>query len=499
MPAWRAKISEERARGLVAYVRAFAPTAAKSGPKQQQQPAPASFDERFHRLEQEMDGLRRQFREVPQATRTGAPSEPSQPGQHDVARLSAQAEPGAPAVAELFRKRCVKCHAADGTGKKARERLPEIPDFTTPSWQARRGDSNLLASILDGKGEEMPAWRGKISEEQARSLVKYVRAFAATKGNSKQGKQEGPTQSKPSPDLPSSPFAKPKPSAPPPSRAQAGSSETVQSTAPGQTVSSEPGTPNAVDFFRRNCVKCHGADGKGNKARKRLPEIPDFTNPSWQTRRADSTLLASILDGKGKEMPAWRGKITQEQARALASHVRSFARTTQSAGGAEREAPPGAEPLGVEPPKTFLAKLIRWLGKFHPPAVNFPIALLIAAAAAELLGIATGKPAFDAITRYCVWFGALTAVGAGTLGWFLGGFRLTDASWVLMTHRWLGTSTVVCAGLVLVLSEASRRSERRGTRICFRAALFAIAALVSVTGFFGGAVVFGLDHYSWPQ
>jgi uncharacterized membrane protein len=131
--------------------------------------------------------------------------------------------------------------------------------------------------------------------------------------------------------------------------------------------------------------------------------------------------------------------------------------------------------------------------------VHFPIALLTAAAVAELLGIATGRPAFGAITRYCVWFGTLTALAAGTLGWFLGGFHLTDASWVLTTHRWLGTSTVLCAGSVLLLCEASRSPDRRRTRTCFRAWLFAVAALVSVTGFFGGAVVFGLKHYTWPQ
>ena len=111
----------------------------------------------------------------------------------------------------------------------------------------------------------------------------------------------------------------------------------------------------------------------------------------------------------------------------------------------------------------------------------------------------TGQPAFDAISRYCVWFGTLTAVVAGVLGWFMGRFRLTDASWVMMTHRWLGTSTVVCAGLVLVLGEVSRRPDRRRTRMCFRIALLVVAALVSVTGFFGGAVVFGLDHYRWPH
>ena len=143
--------------------------------------------------------------------------------------------------------------------------------------------------------------------------------------------------------------------------------------------------------------------------------------------------------------------------------------------------------------------MIRWLGKFHPPAVHFPIALLTAAAVAEFLRVATGKPAFDAITRYCVWFGTLTAAGAGTLGWFLAGFRLTDASWVMMTHRWLGTSTVASAGLVLVLSELSRRPDRRRTRISFRVALLVVALLVSATGFFGGAVVFGINHHAWPK
>jgi hypothetical protein len=29
--------------------------------------------------------------------------------------------------------------------------------------------------------------------------------------------------------------------------------------------------------------------------------------------------------------------------------------------------------------------------------------------------------------------------------------------------------------------------------------LMALAPLVSVTGFFGGALVFGLDHYAWAK
>jgi uncharacterized membrane protein len=143
--------------------------------------------------------------------------------------------------------------------------------------------------------------------------------------------------------------------------------------------------------------------------------------------------------------------------------------------------------------------MIRWLGRFHPPAVHFPIALLTAAAVSELLRAATGKPVFHAVTRYCLWFGPLTAVPATALGWSLNGFHLSDASRVLMAHRWLGTSTVACAALVLALCEASRPPGRRTARIGFRVALVGLAVLVTLTGFFGGAVVYGLDHYAWPK
>jgi uncharacterized membrane protein len=131
--------------------------------------------------------------------------------------------------------------------------------------------------------------------------------------------------------------------------------------------------------------------------------------------------------------------------------------------------------------------------------VHFPIALLTAAAVAELLRLGTSKFPFDAVSRYCVWFGAFTAVVAAALGWFIGGFRLTDTTWVMMLHRWLGTSTVVCTGPVLVLSEMSRRPDRRRIRMWFRITLLAVTVLVLVTGFFGGAVVFGVAHYTWPQ
>ena len=47
-------------------------------------------------------------------------------------------------------------------------------------------------------------------------------------------------------------------------------------------------------------------------------------------------------------------------------------------------------------------------GKFHPPAANFPIALLVAARSLRSSWRrATGlRPLFDAANRFCLWFGA---------------------------------------------------------------------------------------------
>jgi mono/diheme cytochrome c family protein/uncharacterized membrane protein len=534
MPSWRAKIGQEQASGLVAHVRSFA-----SAPGTQKAAPPAGFHERFHSLEKQFHELEGQARKLSKDSPGGAPSQPSQSPAKEGPRLSASAAAGNSAVRELFRKRCVKCHGSDGTGSPARDRLPEIPDFTKSSWQARRKDAQLLTSILDGK-DEMPSWRDKISEEQVRSLIAHVRAFAPhpgpPKGASPRPPGEGGTGGG---SAPAEATLKTASTASPNERNHSLEKEVRQlqtqnrrleevvhelqtetrklaKDSPGDApakpresqhheVSRPPGPTAAGNsavhkLFRQRCLKCHGADGTGSPARGRLPKIPDFTKFSWQARRSDAQLLASILDGKD-EMPRWRDKVSEEQARGLMAHVRAFASTTEKSGQRQQEGPASAELTESEPPSSFLGKLIRWLGGFHPPAVHFPIALLTVAAVAELLRLVPGrdKRALDAVSRYCVGFGVLTAVVAGMLGWFLGGFQLTDASWVKTTHRWLGTCTVASAGLVFVLSERSRHPDRHRSRIWYRVTLFIAAVLVSVTGFFGGALVFGLKHYSWPR
>src|SRR5271157_446620 len=117
--------------------------------------------------------------------------------------------------------------------------------------------------------------------------------------------------------------------APAPLRAQASSSRSLQPPLPPQSAPAAPEMRDVRELFRQHCTKCHGADGTGSQVRSCYPEIPDFTNAPWQARRADARLMASILDGKGSEMPPQRGRISEEQARGLVAHVRGFAPTRE--------------------------------------------------------------------------------------------------------------------------------------------------------------------------
>jgi mono/diheme cytochrome c family protein len=87
-------------------------------------------------------------------------------------------------------------------------------------------------------------------------------------------------------------------------------------------------------FFRRDCVGCHGEDGKGSEARRSMPRIPDFSRPAWQERKSDSRLLASILDGKGTFMPHFRDRLSKEEVHDLVAYVRSLNASGRTQGAA---------------------------------------------------------------------------------------------------------------------------------------------------------------------
>jgi mono/diheme cytochrome c family protein len=77
----------------------------------------------------------------------------------------------------IFSQFCFVCHGADGTGRAVRSSMKDIPDFTNAEWQKGKKDAQLLVSILEGKGTLMPANNSRITRDQARDLVAFVRSF----------------------------------------------------------------------------------------------------------------------------------------------------------------------------------------------------------------------------------------------------------------------------------------------------------------------------------
>jgi len=74
-------------------------------------------------------------------------------------------------------------------------------------------------------------------------------------------------------------------------------------------------------LFKANCSMCHGTDGKGFQALK----TPDFTDPKWQASVTDKQITEVIKNGKkDTAMPAFEGKLKNEEILALVAYVRSF-------------------------------------------------------------------------------------------------------------------------------------------------------------------------------
>jgi len=66
-----------------------------------------------------------------------------------------------------------------------------------------------------------------------------------------------------------------------------------------------------------NCNGCHGSGGGGAIG-------PALTDAQWRYGGSIDQIHASILEGRPNGMPAWRGKLTDQQAWQLAAYVRAF-------------------------------------------------------------------------------------------------------------------------------------------------------------------------------
>jgi len=138
------------------------------------------------------------------------------------------------------------------------------------------------------------------------------------------------------------------------------------------------------------------------------------------------------------------------------------------------------------------ARLLNWLGRVHPFAVHFPIALVPISLLALVLARRRGEEL--EIIRALIIVAGLSAVTAAGLGWLDGGFLLADRNPIKMWHRWTGTGLGL-AGALLALWAWRRRSSVAGRSMVTALGLLTLVLLVQ--GWLGGALVHGIRHMNW--
>jgi uncharacterized membrane protein len=157
---------------------------------------------------------------------------------------------------------------------------------------------------------------------------------------------------------------------------------------------------------------------------------------------------------------------------------------------------PGAEPgghahWGDNGPQTDLERAIARTGALHSVAVHFPIALILAAALAQMLGLISGRVGYADIVRFLVWTAAFGGLAAGLLGWAHAGPIASTEDGIMSIHRWLGTSLTLGLFIVAGAAEWKHRSGQPVAALSLTVLLFGAAAAVAINGFLGGSLAHG--------
>ena len=80
---------------------------------------------------------------------------------------------------------------------------------------------------------------------------------------------------------------------------------------------------DAQSLYQSKCAGCHAPDGGGTVAGKKL-NTRDLRSSEVQ-QQTDAELMGIVEKGKNK-MPAYTGKLTEDQIKLMVGHIRSLAK-----------------------------------------------------------------------------------------------------------------------------------------------------------------------------
>ncbi|MCU7810432.1 MAG: c-type cytochrome [Candidatus Thiodiazotropha sp. (ex Notomyrtea botanica)] len=184
---------------------------------------------------------------------------------------------------KLYVSHCLICHGIDGKGNGPLARKMEINAEDLTSAVRSRSD-NALMKIISGEGREniadgsghgqisndMPKWKEVFSDDQISTLIAYLRFLSTSK----------------------------------------------------HTLTGDPEL--GMQLYQNYCSICHGKDGDGKGIMINLIGLKpiDHTNPARTDKMSNEDLARSILEGKGRFMPAWRDILNQSEVNGIVSYIR---------------------------------------------------------------------------------------------------------------------------------------------------------------------------------
>ena len=249
----------------------------------------------------------------------------------------------------------------------------------------------------------------------------------------------------------------------------------VWASATCQVASASESADRVQELLVTRCARCHGSQVRRPKGGFRFAsDLRGLASNSRYIRPGDpgaSPLLQMARTGHSSPNSAHDHVLPPAELETLRAWV---------AAGAPR-------PTRASSDVGHVRTLPHFIGQFHPLAVHFPVALIIAAALAELFAVLRPSGLYGRVARYCLTIGALGTVVASITGW-----AWADAGTGLGTHGWLALATTCFAcGACLFSWRPATGSGARTDRRVYALVLLATLVLLVMTGHQGGQITHG--------
>lgn len=77
--------------------------------------------------------------------------------------------------------------------------------------------------------------------------------------------------------------------------------------------------------YKAKCQSCHGAQGTPNPGIAKAMGVKPASDPAVKAE-SEAQMIAITANGKGKKMPAFKGKLTDPEIKASVAYFRTFAK-----------------------------------------------------------------------------------------------------------------------------------------------------------------------------